>query len=47
MYKNDIFRIYETIDSISIEDLRNSMKQILFAQQPIIIINEDLNPYKN
>ena len=47
MYKNDIFKIYETIDSISIEDLRDSMKQILFAQQPIIIINEDLNPYKN
>lgn len=46
-YKNNIFQIYETIDDIKIEDIREKIEQILFEQKPIIIVNEDKNPYKN
>ena len=47
LYGNDIFNIYETLDSINIETIRNAIEEILFNQKPVIIINEEKNPYLN
>ena len=45
-YGYDIFKIYETIDSITIKDIKNAIKQTFFEQNPVVKINEGLNPYK-
>ena len=46
-YKGNIFKIYETIDSVSIEDIKKAIETILFEQNPVVIINEKKNPYQN
>lgn len=45
-YRNDVFNIYELIDDIKFEDIKRKIEQILFEQNPVIIINEEINPYK-
>ena len=44
-YRGDIFKIYEILNDIKIDDIRHVIEQILFGQSPVIIINEELNPY--
>ncbi len=45
-YRNEVFKIYELIDDIKFEDIKRKIEQILFEQNPVIIINEEINPYK-
>lgn len=42
----DIFDIYEQIDSITIDDVKRAIVDYILEQQPIVYINENLNPYK-
>jgi len=46
-YRGDVFKIYETIDAITIEDIRETIEQTLFEQNPIVIVNERINPFRN
>ena len=41
----DIFKIYETIDSITINDVIDAIDKYILNQEPIIYINENNNPY--
>ncbi len=44
-FGHDIFKIYEIIDNINIEDIRNAIEETFFEQNPIVKINEQLNIY--
>lgn len=45
-YRKNVFKIYELIDDIDFEDIKRSIEYILFEQNPIVIINEKINPYE-
>ena len=45
-YRKDVFKIYELIDDIDFEDIKRTIEYILFEQNPIVIINEKINPYE-
>ena len=45
-YRKNVFKIYELIDDIDFEDIKWSIEYILFEQNPIVIINEKINPYE-
>lgn len=40
----DIFDIFEQIDSITIDDIKQAIVDYILEQQPIVYINEKLNP---
>ena len=42
----DIFDIFEQIDSITIDDIKQAIVNYILEQQPIVYINENLNPCK-
>ena len=44
-YGKDIFKIYEIIDDIKIENIRDILEYIMLEQKPVITINEEKNPY--
>ncbi len=41
----DIFNIYEQIDSITIDDIKQAIVDYMLEQAPIVYVNENLNPY--
>lgn len=41
----DIFNIYERIDSITIDDIKQAIVDYMLEQAPIVYVNENLNPY--
>lgn len=46
-YGYDIFNIYELIDDITITDITSAIEKTFFEQNPVIIVNENLNPYNS
>ncbi len=46
-YGYDMFNLYEIMNEITIDDIRDAMENIIYEQNPVVIINENLNPYTN
>ena len=41
----DIFKLYEVIDSITINDIKQTIINYMLKQKPYIYVNKNKNPY--